>query len=240
MPLLDHFHAPLFPTHRWESFHAYWASAIGEALNRVLPHRYFAEVHVHLGNRVEADVAEFEQQREPDEGTNGPAGGVAVQPWAPPVANHTLPAVFPDDIEVQVMDQRDDACLVAVVELISPGNKDRTDKQRAFAAKMAGYLQRGIGLVVADIVTSRGVNLHDEFVTVMSLDERFRFNPETNLYATAYRPIRRKEINQIDVWAIPLAVGRALPQLPLALRGAGVVPLDLETTYTEARQRSRL
>src|SRR5205823_6762840 len=82
MPLLDHFHAPLFPTHRWDSFHAYWASAIGESLNRVLPRRYFAEVHVYLGNRVEADVAESEQETGSDDEGNGSAGGVAVKPWA--------------------------------------------------------------------------------------------------------------------------------------------------------------
>jgi hypothetical protein len=34
--------------------------------------------------------------------------------------------------------------------------------------------------------------------------------------------------------------GQALPELPLALRNAGVVPVHLEATYTEARQRSRM
>jgi hypothetical protein len=38
----------------------------------------------------------------------------------------------------------------------------------------------------------------------------------------------------------PLALGQALPELPLALRNAGVVPVHLEETYTEARQRSRM
>jgi hypothetical protein len=31
-----------------------------------------------------------------------------------------------------------------------------------------------------------------------------------------------------------------LPTAPLALRGAGCVPLDLESAYSEARRRSRL
>ena len=44
----------------------------------------------------------------------------------------------------------------------------------------------------------------------------------------------------MDVWTVPLTVGRPLPTLPLALRGANAVPLDLEATYTEARARSRL
>ena len=37
-----------------------------------------------------------------------------------------------------------------------------------------------------------------------------------------------------------LTVGCSLPLLPLALRGGLIVPLDLDATYTAARQRSRL
>lgn len=43
--------------------------------------------------------------------------------------------------------------------------------------------------------------------------------------------------NDIDVWPTALALGQALPTMPLALRGYGCVPLDLEASYTEARQR---
>lgn len=60
MPLLDHFHPPLFPVHSCESFHARWAVAIADALNDTLLPRYFAETQVHLGARAEADVVEFE------------------------------------------------------------------------------------------------------------------------------------------------------------------------------------
>jgi len=54
MPPLYHFHPPLYPTHRWESFHARWAVAIADALNETLSSRYFAETQMHLGSRVEA------------------------------------------------------------------------------------------------------------------------------------------------------------------------------------------
>jgi hypothetical protein len=63
---------------------------------------------------------------------------------------------------------------------------------------------------------------------------------EALLYAVAYRPARRGDSNEIDLWPVPLAVGGPLPLLPLALRGARAVPLDLEAAYTDARQRSRL
>src|SRR5262245_57186780 len=93
MPLLDHFHAPLYPQRSWESFHSRWANSIADFLQRTLPERYVAEVQMHLGSQVEADVAELESTAP----VNGKAGGVAVQTWAPPVATMVLPAVFPDD-----------------------------------------------------------------------------------------------------------------------------------------------
>ena len=211
MPLLDHFHPPLYPQRAWESFHSRWANSIADELHRVLPQRYFAEVHIHLGGQVEADVAEFERAAE--------AG---------------------DDLEVQVRDQTDDARLVAVVELVSPRNKDRDDSRRAFAAKCAAYLQRGVGLVVIDIVTSRQSNLHNETIRMMEWGDAFLMSPDAVLYAAAYRPVRRHDTNQIDLWPAALVVGRAWPLLALALRGGPAVPLDLEATYTDACQRSRL
>jgi hypothetical protein len=63
---------------------------------------------------------------------------------------------------------------------------------------------------------------------------------EAFLAAVAYRPARRDTKNQIDVWPAILAVGGPLPILPLALRGSSAVPVDLETAYMDARQRSRL
>ena len=49
MPLLDHFHAPLAPVRRWESFHVNWAGAMADALNeQLLPDGFFAEEHANL------------------------------------------------------------------------------------------------------------------------------------------------------------------------------------------------
>jgi hypothetical protein len=241
MPLLDHFHAPLFPLRPWESFHTFWAVAIAEGLNRLLPSRYFAAVQTHLGSRIEADVAEFEVTSPAEEDLpNGSAGSVALQTWAPPVATLTMPAVFPDDIEVQVFDTREGLQLVAVVELISPANLDRPEARRAFAAKCAAYLARGVGLLSIDIVSSHHFNLHNELVELLRLPDAFAMKQEATIYAVAYRPARRRESNQVEAWPVALALGECLPVLPLALRGAHAVPVDLEATYSSARQRSRL
>src|SRR5207248_939796 len=106
MPLRDQFHAPLFPSNPWESFLTVWAVTIGGRLNGMLPGRYLAAVHAPFGRHVQAEVAETE---------------LLDAPGDKPLA---MPAIFPDDLEVQILDQDEDARLVAVVELISPRNKD--------------------------------------------------------------------------------------------------------------------
>src|SRR3954471_6432980 len=114
MPLLDHFHPPLFPRRHWESFHVTWAGAIADALNEdLLPDGYFAEEHAHAGARIEIDVATFA-----DEKPAPPAkGAVATRTYAPPAPPLVIPAAFPDEFEVRVYEAEGGARLVAAVEL---------------------------------------------------------------------------------------------------------------------------
>jgi hypothetical protein len=242
MPLLDHFHPPLFPTRHWESFLAFWATAIAGHLNEaVLPPLYYAETQVHVGSRVEVDVATLEGSATRAAPANGPAASLTAKAWSPPAPARVMPAVFPDEIEIQVLGGPTGAHLVAAIELVSPGNKDRPETRRAFAIKCASYLQLGIGLIIVDVVTERLANLHDELIQLLGQPATFRFAEETPLYSVAYRPARREPgDDQIDLWPVALALGQPLPTMPLALRGAETVPVNLEATYTDARQRSRL
>jgi Protein of unknown function (DUF4058) len=241
MPLRDHFQLPLSLLRSWESFHSRLANSIADFLNETLPERFFAEVQTHMGRQVEADVIEFDRPSESEDSADSDAGGgVAIQIWAPPVATLTFPAVFPDDIEVHVRDKLFEANALAVVELVSPGNKDRHEHRLAFSDKCAAYLQRGIGLVTLDIVTDRHFNLHNELVSRLGLGSTHSMSDEAAIYAVAYRPIRRDEKNLIDAWPVELSVGRGLPMLPLSLRRFRPVRLDLDAAYEDACRRSRL
>jgi hypothetical protein len=240
MPLLDHFHPPVSERRTWEGFHGLWAAALVEKLNSdVLADEYFADMQVHIGSRVEVDVATLTESRGTTDGTQQATATLAPT-WAPPKTDLVLPTVFPDDIEVQVYSTVTGATLVAAIELVSPGNKDRATERQAFAAKCVGYLTRGIGLIVIDIVTNRSANLHNDIITLLDRAAPFVMDPTAGTYAVAYRPSRQPSGDQIELWPRPLVLGQALPMLPLALRNAGIVPVDLEETYMEACQRSRL
>jgi hypothetical protein len=160
--------------------------------------------------------------------------------WAPPATDRVVPIVFPDDIEVQVLSTITAATLVGAIELVSPGNKDRPETRRAFVARCAGYLTRGIGLVIVDIVTNRLANLHNELMAFLGHAEPFLLASAVTTYAAADRPSRKATGDQLEMWPRHLRMGEPLPTLPLALRNAATVPVDLEETYVEARQRSRL
>jgi hypothetical protein len=151
-----------------------------------------------------------------------------------------MPTVFPDDIEVQVFATAAGATLVGAIELISPGNKDRPETRRAFVAKCQTYLSRGIGLVVVDIVTNRRACLHNELMAALGQQGPFLLPDQVPTYAVAYRPSRQSGGDQIELWPTALDLGRGLPILPLGLRNAGTVPVDLDATYREACRRSRL
>ncbi|MCI0380472.1 MAG: DUF4058 family protein [Gemmataceae bacterium] len=223
MPLLDHFHPPVSERRSWEGFHGLWAAALVEKLNRdVLAGEYFADMQVHIGSQVEVDIATLDESK--GAGERGAAATATAAPaWAPPATNLLVPTVFPDDIEVQVFATVTGATLVGAVELVSPGNKDRPEARRAFAAKCVSYLTRGIGLIVVDIVTNRLANLHNEVIGLLGHGEPFLLSPAATTYAVAYRPSRQPSGDQIELWPSVLLLGQPLPVLPLALRNAGVV-----------------
>jgi hypothetical protein len=218
MPLLDHFHPPLSEERHWEGFHSKWANVLVDELNEgLLPPGYFAEPHVRQGAHVEIDSG-----------------------WTPPAANFVMPVVFPDTFEVQIIQTESGPTLVAAIELISPSNKDGRENRRAFALKCASYLCQGVSLIMVDIVTSRHANLHDEVMRLLPDRDAFLFPSSPWLYATAYRPIRRGETEQIDIWLTSLTLGQPLPILPLALSGELCLPINLETTYLDACRKLRL
>ncbi len=237
MPLLDHFHEPLNPRARWESFHHRWANAIADSLDRSLPPRFFARVEVHLGSDVAADVSENEPAV--DVRSNGEGGGVALKTYSPPAATLVIPGRFLEETEIQVREHAGER-LLGVIELISEANKRNPTNRRAFAAKIAAYVFSGVGVVVVDAVTNHHFNLHDELIAQLGEDASLYMADSPATYVAAYRPVSRDEEPQIDTWLYALRIGELLPTVPFYLRTYGCVPIDLEMTYMETRNRSNL
>lgn len=241
MPLLDHFHTPLEEKYPWESFHANWATRIADELNdQWLSREFLAAEFTHAGQSLEVDVATFRRRGEAPDANGSVTASLMPKRWSPPAPMDTLSALFPDSFEVRVFSLLGGRTLVGAIELISPGNKDRADKRRAFAIKCASYLHQGVSVIVLDVVTNRGGNLHNETMRLIEADARHLLPEDVELYAVAYRPVLREDTPQIDLWTARCAVGAPLPTMPLRLLGDVFVPVDFEATYQEACRHRRI
>jgi Protein of unknown function (DUF4058) len=140
-----------------------------------------------------------------------------------------IDALFTDFVEVTIFHTEGGPVLTGAIELVSPANKDRPAHRDAFMSKCQTRLQQGIGLVVVDVVTDRRANLHNELL------QRFRAPADARLaaelYAVSYRPVSREGQPHLDLWPQSLAVGQALPTVPLWLRGGLCLPVELEAAY---------
>jgi hypothetical protein len=137
-----------------------------------------------------------------------------------------------DSYEVRVYQDLGGAELRAAIELVSPANKDRAGSRRTFAARCAGYLKHGIGVMIVDIVTARSANLHRALFDTLEVKGRgAAWESPTRLYTVAYRAVTVRKSPRVEVWPEPLRLGEALPVMPLWLSPDLCVPVRLEDSY---------
>jgi hypothetical protein len=237
MPLRDHFRPPVESKHSWDELHGMWPAVIVQRMFPLLPEGYIAAPGVHLGAAFEIDVSAYEQDEPAPREQNGDDnGGVAVMARAAPEATLTLETELPDqdEYEVRVYDARHGRRLVAAIELVSPGNKDRPESRRAFVAKVAALLQRGVCVSLVDVVTIRRFNLYADLLELIGRSDPMLGTEPPETYAVTIRG--RKRIRQrpvLESWFYPMPLGRPLPSLPVWLDVDLFVPLDLESSYEE-------
>jgi len=244
MPLLDHFHPPLYPRHRWHGVYNAWATYLAADLNRALPPGYFAEPNVQFSLEIDTVVlreAAVAYTVSPLlatlEGVNG-VHETAV--WQPATPAQRIPfETAPEQVEILVYAEAGGPTLVGALELVSPANKDRPAQRNAFTAKGETFLRAGIGLVVVDIVTIYKTNLHH------ALLQRIRNvadgqDDQNTLYTAAYHPVERNGESALDIWYEGLALGEGLPAMPLWLRNGPCMAVALEKTYQRTCQEQRI
>jgi hypothetical protein len=180
---------------------------------------------------IEIDVATW---READSSSHP-----ASQTWTTGAPQLVVPfALTTDVVEVLVYQNQGGPVLAGAVGLVSPSNKDRHESRTAFVSKCAAYLHQGVGLVVVDVVTERHADLHQQLLGLVSPEATGITGAD--LYAAAYRPAGHDGTAHLEVWHLPLAVGSALPTVPLWLRGLGPFALRLDATYERTIQKQRV
>jgi hypothetical protein len=233
------------PIHDWtrvdagifHHFHLEWISAIQRALNSgILPAGYYALAEQIAGG-PQPDVLALERIVPADGNGSAtgrsPSGGVALAE-APP--NVRFAAAAPAEKytlkqrQVSIRHVSDDR-VVALVEILSPGNKDRTDSLRMFVEKAVHFLDAGIHLLILDLFppTSRDPEGIHRSIWSHVMTDQFQRPSDEPLTAAAYVGglVKRAFVES-------LAVGRPLPDMPLFLEPELYVIVPLEGTYQTA------
>jgi hypothetical protein len=123
--------------------------------------------------------------------------------------------------------------VIAVIEIVSPGNKRTRPALQTFVEKAAELLRGGVHLLVIDLFPPGPRDpqgIHRAIWT--ELDEcTFVLPPERRLTLASYMGGPTKE-----AFVEPTAVGAALAEMPLFLSAQTYVLVPLEATYQSAWQ----
>lgn len=228
MPLRDHFRPPTSKAASWEVLHGGWPMVIVQQLKKQLPPGFVAGPRVHVGSRVEIDFPIIVNLNQP--------GKLSTAVWAPAAPSVAVETELPDDdeYEVRIYDTGREQTLVAAIEIVSPANKDRSEKRNAFVGKCAALLRSGVAVSIVDLVTVRHFNLYAELMAFLGHpDRRFGVEPPATSAASC-RWLRKEDRAVLQTWSHALSVGQPLPTLPLWLTADLCIPLDLEKSYEQA------
>jgi hypothetical protein len=227
------------PIHDWtrvssgtfHHFHLSWIASLSNALNSGgLPPNYFALAEQVAGGPI-PDVITLRTKPRSGAPTEH-AGGVAVA-VAPPrtkIVRRVETDVYAGKANrLTIRDPRGQ--IVAVLEIVSPGNKDSRSALRAFVEKAADFLRQGVHLLVVDLFppTKRDPQGIHKAIWDEIHDEPFEPPPDKPLTLAAYSAGVPK-----TAYVEPVAVADALPDMPLFLEPEVYVPVPLEATYQAA------
>ena len=118
--------------------------------------------------------------------------------------------------------------VVAVIEIVSPGNKDTRPALRTFVEKVADLLRQGVNMLIVDLFPPGP--LDPQGIHELIWDEvpgyPFELPPGKPLTLAAYQAEPTK-----TAYLEPVEVGQSLPDMPLFLVEDWYVNVPLEETY---------
>ena len=120
--------------------------------------------------------------------------------------------------------------IVAVIEIVSPGNKSSQSAVERFVNKANAVLDSGCHLLILDLFPPNRSNPHGLHAEIWRSydDEPYCATSEKPVILAAYQAGRPRAFLE------PLALGSVLPDMPLFLDDDGYVNVPLEATYSAA------
>lgn len=233
------------PIHDWtkveagicHAFHVKWISELDKALNGgLLPKGYYSLPEQHAGSSIpdlltlHVSPAPTKKQRRlpPD------TGGLLLAE-APPKVQRKLSVGLAAQTKRRTLAIRHvtEHRLVALIEIISPANKDRRGSVNDFAEKIVTALDYGVHALVIDLFPPGPHDLaaiHGAiWKRLEQTEETYDLPQEDSLTMASY-----DAADPVDIYLNHPAIGDPLADMPLFLRPERYVNVPLEATYREA------
>ena len=213
----------------WDGVRLFWLSELARHIKPQLP----AEYRVHLGTvpAISLDAVATKpdvsvRHWENGEGPQPPAGGTEF--GEPEVEIATLALDPQKAVMVTYHGQ-----LVAVIEIVSPANKDRPSSRANYTARYLGYLKSLVNLLIVDVhARPFGFSFADSLASELGLKRDSLPSPMAVTYRVGEPAPDGGSF--LGTWSRRLTVGEPLPSMPLPLSVHKLVTVDLETTYSSA------
>lgn len=230
------------PVHDWSrvgagvfhDFHSAWIVEIRNVLNGgLLPPDYYALAEQYAGTII-PDVLTLYFSGPTNEPFRGPASEATVLAVQPPRARFTQKAeiaAYRSKQRTLVIRHRSGDQVVALVEIVSPGNKASRVALREFVEKTTAALARGIHALVIDLhaPTPRDPQgIHGAIWVELEADD---YVPPSDKPLTL---VSYAAGDSCTAYIEPIAVGDVLPNMPLFLTPEYYIEVPLETTYQAA------
>lgn len=234
------------PIHNWSKveaglfhhFHQAWSASLCDALNAGrLPPGYGALIEQAAAGMF-PDVLTVSQDLDDEEVANGQVDGSLAVAVAPPKVRFSQRA---KDLAAyaakanRIVIHHGLGQVVAAIEIVSPGNKSGNHAFRAFLDKSLDFLRHGVHLMIVDLLQPTRRDPHGVHAALWSEFEDGAFDLPADKPLTLASYMAGLEPTY---FLEPVAVGDALPDMPLFLSPERYVPVPLESTYQEAWNRA--
>jgi hypothetical protein len=232
------------PVHDWtrveagifHDFHIAWLGEIRKALNGgVLPEGYYALAEQHAGRTIPDVLTLHESAPTSELSVSLPGcGGTAVAEAPPKTRRHVT-------IEQTLLGRRRTVTvrhvsghrLIAMVEILSPSNKDRPKHIEEFAEKVIDALKAGVHLLLVDLFPPGRhdrYGIHDVIRQLLEdSNEPYDLPGDEPLTLASY-----VADTPVEIYLEHFSPGAPLVEMPVFLNPDHYVNAPLEATYMEA------
>ena len=205
-----------------------WTVRLANALNRRLPETHYAllqqRTYLEKAKRHVPYILDFSKEPNSEQRPKRPKPNTAV------VATSDM-EIYRRKKNILAIRHVTDHRLVAVLELISPGNKSGRRPVASLVRKVADFLNRGVHVSLVDPFPpgpydKRGI--HGAIWAELT-DETFAPPAGKPLITVGYE----STVDRVNAFATPFAVGDTLADLPLYIGVDDYVNVPLDETYVE-------